>query len=96
MGSERVISREIRKHTVPRHVRVGAVDKFLNLDFVDRRRLKKVDALDKKALQRKVANAVDAQQGLHKIVEERVRKNAKGKGRLLAEDSYRTLRWETL
>ena len=33
------LSYKIRKHTVPRHVRAGAVDKFLNFGFVDRRRL---------------------------------------------------------
>ena len=33
------LSREIRKHTVPRHVSAGANYKFLNLGFVDRRRL---------------------------------------------------------
>ena len=43
---------------------------------------RKVDALDEKALRRKVANVVEGQQGLHKVVEERVRKTAKGKGRL--------------
>ena len=39
VGSEHCLSREIRKHTVPCLVRAGAVDKFLNLGFVDRRRL---------------------------------------------------------
>ena len=33
------LSREIRNHTVPRHVWAGANDKFLNLGFADRRRL---------------------------------------------------------
>ena len=35
----------------------------------------KVDALDEEASRRKVANAVEAQQQLHKVVEERVKKN---------------------
>ena len=35
----------------------------------------KVDALDEEALRRKVANAVEAQPRLHKVVEERVKKN---------------------
>ena len=38
VNSEHDLPREIRKHTVP-HVRAGAVDKFLNLGFVDRKRL---------------------------------------------------------
>ena len=33
------LSRGMRKHTVPRHVRAGAADKFLNRGFVDRKRL---------------------------------------------------------
>ena len=55
-----------------------------------------MDALDKEALRRKVANVVEAQHRLHKVVKERVKKNAKGKGSLLAGGSYRTLRWETM
>ena len=39
VGSEHGLSLEIRKYTVPRYVRAGAADKFLNLGFVDRRRL---------------------------------------------------------
>ena len=35
----------------------------------------KVDALDKEALRRKVANVVEAKQRLHKVVEERVEEN---------------------
>ena len=34
-----------------------------------------VSALDEEALQRKVANVVEAQQRLHKVVEEKVKKN---------------------
>ena len=56
----------------------------------------KVDALGGDALRRKVANVVEAQRGLHKMVEERVKKTAKGKDRLLAESSHRILRWETM
>ena len=52
----------------------------------------KLDALDQEALRRKVANVVEARQGLHKTDEERVKKSTKGKGRLLAEGSYQTLR----
>ena len=39
VGSEHGLSREICKHTVARHVRAGAVDKFLDLGFADWRRL---------------------------------------------------------
>ena len=35
----------------------------------------KVDILDKETLRRKVANVVEAQQGLHKVVKERVNRN---------------------
>ena len=35
----------------------------------------KVDILDEEALRRKVANIVEAQQRLHRVVEERVEKN---------------------
>ena len=34
-----------------------------------------VDALDEEVLRRKVANVMEAQQGLHKVVEKRVKKN---------------------
>ena len=34
-----------------------------------------MDALDEETVGRKVANAVEAQQRLHKVVEERVKKN---------------------
>ena len=34
-----------------------------------------MDALDEEARQRRVANVVEAQQRLHKVVEERVKKN---------------------
>ena len=37
----------------------------------------KVDALNDEALPRKVANVVEAQQGLYKVVEERVKKIAR-------------------
>ena len=39
MGSEHGLSREIRMYPVPRHVRAGTVDKYVNLGFVYRRRL---------------------------------------------------------
>ena len=54
------------------------------------------DALDEEALRRKVANVVEAQQRLHKVIEERVKKTTKGEGRLLAEGSYQTLRREVI
>ena len=56
----------------------------------------KVDAIDEEILWRKVANVVEVQQRLHKVVEEGVEKTATGKGRLTAEGSYRTLRWEIM
>ena len=74
VGSEHGLSREIRKHAVPRHVQAGAIDKFLNLGFVDRRDWK-VDALDKEALRRKVVNVVEVQQRLKKVFEEQGKKN---------------------
>ena len=46
VGSEHRLSREIRKHTVPRHVQAGAVDKFLNLGFYSG----KTNQLDSSAL----------------------------------------------
>ena len=95
VGSEPCLSREIRKHTIPRHVRAGAVDKFLNVDSPTGEDWK-VDALDEEALRRKVANVMEAQQRLHKVVEERRRKTANGNGKLLEEGSYRTLRWEII
>ena len=39
VGPEYGLSLEIRKYTVPRHVKAGAVDKFLNFEFGDRQRL---------------------------------------------------------
>ena len=39
---------------------------------------------------------MEAQQRLHKVVEEQVKKIAKGKDKLLAEGNYRTLRWEIM
>ena len=63
VGFKNRLLREIQKHTVPRHVRAGAADKFLILGFFDQRNWK-VDALDVETLRRKVANAVEAQQGV--------------------------------
>ena len=74
VSSEHGLSREIRKHNVPRHVRAGAVDKFLSLGFVDGKRLASV-CTRYEALRRKVANVVEAQQGLHKVVDEQVKRN---------------------
>ena len=41
-------------------------------------------------------NVVEVQQRLHKVIEKRVKKSAKGNGRQLAEGSHRTLRWEIM
>ena len=72
MGSEHGLSRKIRKYTD--HVMFGraSLTSFLTLtpstgeDW-------KVDALDEEALRRKVANVVEAQQRLHRVVEEPVK-----------------------
>ena len=55
-----------------------------------------MDVLDEEALRRKVANVVEAQHRLHKVVEKQEKKTAKDKERLLAEGFYRTLRWEIM
>ena len=54
----------------------------------------KVDALDEETLRRKVFNVVEAQQRLHKVVEERVKETRERQRQ--AEGSYRTLRWEIM
>ena len=58
----------------------------------------KVDALDEEALRRKAANVIRTPQRVHKVVEERAKKNLERQRQasIIAEGSYPTLRWEPM
>ena len=66
VGFKHGLSREIRKHTVPRHVRAGVVHKFFNLGFVDLEEIEKwLHSMKSLYLRRKVVHVVEAQQRLY-------------------------------
>ena len=56
----------------------------------------KVDALDEEALRRKLANVVEAQQRLHKVVKEWVKKNRERRKQAASRGQLLNLRWETM